>query len=144
MTYLLDTNVLAELRHRRGAPAVKAWVAAQHASELSISVITVIEIERGILLRSRTDEAQAAALTAWFEQRVLRGFAGRVLPLDLAAARRVAPLYVPNPAPPHDALIAGTALAHGLTVVSRNVPDFERAGVPVLNPWKGPTAAPGP
>lgn len=135
MSYLLDTNVLSELRRRDGNSAVKSWVASQRTPDLWISVVTVIEIERGILLKSRVDPAAGRSLTAWFEQKVLRGFDGRILPLDLASARRVAPLHVPNPAPPHDALIAGTALAHGLTVATRNAPDFARTGVAVVNPW---------
>lgn len=83
----------------------------------------------------RADPDQAQILTQWFEQSVLTGFADRILPLDLAAARRVATLQVPDQAPQHDALIAGTALARGLTVVTRNTRDFERASVEQLNPW---------
>jgi hypothetical protein len=133
--YLLDTNVVSELRTRRGDSGVKQWVAKQSVADLAISVVTVIEIETGILRRARTDPDQAQILTRWFEQNVLTGFADRILPLDLAAARRVASLHVPDRAPQHDALIAGTALARGLTVVTRNTRDFERAGVEYLNPW---------
>lgn len=133
--YLLDTNVLGELRKRSGASQVKRWVAAQQTGDLAISVVTVIEIESGILRLARCDAEQAALLTRWFEDRVLTGFADRILPLDLVAARRVAPLHIPDPAPGHDALIAGTALAHGLAVVTRNESDFRRAGVDVVNPW---------
>src|SRR6185437_5447219 len=114
--YLLDTNVISELRKRRGDPGVKQWVAGQGAADLAISVVTVIEIETGILRRGRTDPDQARILTQWFEQHVLTGFVDRILPLDLAAARRVASLPVPDQAPQHDALIAGTALARGMTV----------------------------
>ena len=136
MIYLLDTNVVSELRERRGDPGVKRWVAKQNVADLGISVVTVIEIEieTAILRRGRTDPAQAQVLTRWFEQNVLTGFADRILPLDLAAARRVASLHVPDQAPQHDALIAGTALARGLTVVTRNTRDSERAGVGSLNP----------
>jgi toxin FitB len=133
--YLLDTNVISELRKRRGDHGVKQWVAKQNAVDLAISVVTIIEIETGILRKGRTDPDQARILTRWFEQSVLTGFADRILPLDLAAARRVASLHVPDQAPRHDALIAGTALARGLTVVTRNAPDFERAGIDHLNPW---------
>lgn len=132
--YLLDTNVISELRKRRGDSGVKKWVAEQGA-DLAISVVTVIEIETGILRKQRTAPDQARILTRWFESKVLTGFADRILPLDLAAARRVASLHVPDQAPQHDALIAGTALARGLTVVTRNTRDFERAGVGYLNPW---------
>jgi hypothetical protein len=133
--FLLDTNVVSELRKRRGDAGVKQWVAQQSVADLAISVVTVIEIETGILRKARTDPEQAQILTRWFEQNVLTGFADRILPLDLAAARRVASLHVPDQAPQHDALIAGTALAHGLTVVTRNTRDFERAGVEHRNPW---------
>lgn len=135
MRYLLDTNVVSELRKRRGDPAVKQWVAKQSVADLAISVVTVIEIETGILRKGRTDPDQAQILTRWLEQNVLTGFADRIVPLDLAAARRVASLHVPDQAPQHDALIAGTALARGLTVVTCNTRDFERAGVEYLNPW---------
>jgi toxin FitB len=133
--YLLDTNVVSELRKRHGDPGVKQWVARQRAADLAISVVTVIEIETGILRRGRTDPDQARMLTRWFEQNVLTGFADRILPLDLAAARRVASLHVPDQAPQHDALIAGTALARNLTIVTRNTRDFARTGVGYLNPW---------
>jgi predicted nucleic acid-binding protein len=133
--YLLDTNVISELRKRHGDPGVKQWVAEQTVADLAISVVTVIEIEIGILRRARTDADQARVLTRWFERSVLTGFADRILSLDLAAARRVASLHVPDQAPQHDALIAGTALARGLTVVTRNTRDFERSGVDYLNPW---------
>ncbi|MFL6160757.1 MAG: type II toxin-antitoxin system VapC family toxin [Jatrophihabitantaceae bacterium] len=133
--YLLDTNVVSELRKRRGDPGVKHWVAKQSVADLAISVVTIIEIETRILRRGRTDPDQARSLTRWFENKVLTGFADRILPLDLAAARRVASLHVPDQASQHDAVIAGTALARGLTVVTRNPRDFERAGVDYLNPW---------
>ena len=135
MRYLLDTNVISELRKRRGDAGVSAWVTGRSATELAISVVTVVEIEVGIRRRARSDPGQAAALARWFEDRVLVGFEGRILPLDLAAARRVAPLHVPDPASQHDALIAGTALSRSLTVVTRNVRDFERTGVAVIDPW---------
>lgn len=133
MTYLLDTNVISELRRRHGSAAVKAWVGDQRASDLFLSVITILEIETGILSVRRRDPEQADVLQRWFERAVLTGFADRILPLDLASVRRVAPLHVPDRAPAHDALIAGIALAHGKVVVTRNLPDFE--GVQRINPW---------
>lgn len=136
MSYLLDTNVISELRKRDGEPQVKAWAASQNATDLHISVITALEIELGILRKRRTDPAQADALDRWFKQSVLTGFANRILPLDLEAAHRTAPLHVPDKAPQHDALIAGTALAQGLTVATRNVADFHAMGVAVINPWE--------
>lgn len=134
MTYLLDTNVLSELRKRSGSKAVKRWVGAQRSHDLHLSVVTVLEIETGILGVRRHDERQADVLQNWFDQAVLTGFAGRILPVDLAVVRRVAPLHVPDRAPQHDALIAGTALAHDLTVVTRNILDFE--AVPTIDPWE--------
>jgi predicted nucleic acid-binding protein len=133
--YLLDTNVISELRKRHGDPGVKQWVAEQAVADLAISVVTAIEIEIGVLRKARIDADQGRVLARWFERSVLTGFADRILPLDLAAARRVASLHVPDQAPQHDALIAGTAMARGLTVVTRNTRDFERAGVEYFNPW---------
>lgn len=135
MRFLLDTNVISELRRRDADAGVKAWVAARNSTDLAISVITVIEIELGILRRRRSDPDQADVLQRWFEGNVLTGFVDRILPLDLGAARRVAPLHVPDQAPQHDALIAGTALSRGLVVVTRNLRDFEPTGVEVVNPW---------
>lgn len=134
MTFLLDTNVISELRTARGDPGVREWADAQPLASLHLSVVTVIEIETGILRRARTDPSQAELLRGWLESRVLPGFADRILPIDLAVARQVAQLHVPDPAPRHDALIAGTALAHDLTVVTRNTSDFQRTGVRTLNP----------
>jgi toxin FitB len=132
--YLLDTVIVSELRKRSGDPRVKAWVGEQASSELAISVITVIEIETGILLVRRRDPAQADLLANWLERQVLNAFRGRVVELDLPTARRVPPLHVPDPAPQHDALIAATALEHALTVVTLNVRDFTRTGVEVFDP----------
>ncbi len=133
--FLLDTNVISELRKRNGDPGVKRWIKEQRTTDLAISVVTVIEIETGILLRRRTDPEQARALMRWFNAAVLTAFVDRIVPIDLSVARRVAPLHVPDKAPSHDALIAGTALARGLTVVTRNTRDFARTGVDCLDPW---------
>ena len=135
MRYLLDTSILSEVRSRRGDPRVRAWVDEQPARDLAISVVTVIEIHTGILHLARRDAAQARVLQTWLNQRVIAAFIDRVLPIDLSVASAVAPLHVPASAPSHDALIAGTALANDLTVVTRNTKDFTRTGVEVLNPW---------
>ncbi len=137
--YLLDTNVLSELRTGKPQPdaQVLAWAATVPLAAQYVSVVTWMEIDIGILRLQRRDAAQAQALQAWFAQ-VRALFAGRTLPVDEAVVQRGAQLHVPNPAPPHDALIAATALAHGLTLVTRNVRDFVGMGVQLLNPWQLP------
>lgn len=134
--FLLDTNVISELRRPDRADAnVGAWAARTPAELYAISVVTVLELERGILLMERRDATQGSILRRWLEQEVLPTLAGRILPIDTAIARRSAVLHVPAPRPERDALIAATALTHGLTVVTRNVGDFEPMGVALLNPW---------
>ena len=137
MSYLLDTNVISELRKskQRVAPQVRSWAAQQITHELSVSVITVMEIEIGVARLERRDDAQGAVLRQWLENELLAAFDDRILPIDLDVVRRAATLHVPDPRPERDALIAATALTHGLTVVTRNTADFEPLGVSVLNPW---------
>lgn len=139
--YLLDTNVVSEMRRRaRMAPAVAAWAAQVRPIDLYLSVITVMELETGARLVGRRDPEQGRRLVAWIERQILRAFDGRILPIDLAVARRCAALHVPNPRPINDALMAATALDHRLAVVTRNVRDFDGTGVTVLNPWDWQTA----
>jgi predicted nucleic acid-binding protein len=134
--YLLDTNVLSELRRRhRADPKVAAWAAGLHPADSFLSAITILEIERGVLLRQRHDPTQGAVLRAWLDERVLPHFEGRILPVDTAVAQRCAALHVPDPRPHQDALIAATALVHGLTLATRNVADFQEMGVGLVNPW---------
>jgi predicted nucleic acid-binding protein len=134
--FLLDTNVVSELRRRRRADRrVLDWAAALPEASAFISVVTLLEIERGILLLERRDPHRAGHLRRWLETHVLRDFGGRVLPVDAPVARRCAALHMPDPLPDRDALIAATALVHGMTVVTRNVGDFERTGVPLIDPW---------
>ena len=134
--YLLDTNVVSEMRRRqRMAPAVAAWAASVLPADLYLSVLSVMELETGALLIARRDPEQGRVLTAWIEQNVLRAFDGRIIPLDLAAARRCATMHVPDPRPGKGALIAATAITHGLTLITRNIRDFDGTGVTVLNPW---------
>lgn len=137
MRYLLDTNVLSELRKSRrlADPSVRRWVGQQRASGLFISVITVMEIEVGIRRLERRDRQQAQRLRGWLENDVLDVFSERILPVDLAVARHAARLHVPDPSPERDALIAATAIVHELTIVTRNVADFDDRGVPVVDPW---------
>lgn len=136
--FLLDTNVLSELRRPDRADVnVRAWASGTPAELYAISVITVMELEHGTLLVERRDPLQGGVLRRWLEQEILAQLAGRILAIDTAIARRCAALHVPDPRPERDALIAATALTHGLTVVTRNVGDFEPMGVALLDPWAG-------
>lgn len=137
--FILDTNVVPELRKVRPGKAdvgVANWADSVDASDLYLSVITVQELEIGVLLLERRDAIQAAMFRTWLDSQVMPAFAGRILPVDTAIARRSASLHVPDPKPVRDALIAATALVHGMTVVTRNEADFRDAGVRLLNPWK--------
>ncbi len=139
--YLLDTNVVSELRRPgRAHPRVRGWAAAEERSAFFLSVVTVLELERGVLLAERRDAPQGRELRVWLEEELIPAFEGRILSIDTPVAQRCAGLHVPDPKPERDALIAATALVHGLTVVTRNVSDFERTGVTLLNPWAGETA----
>ncbi|MBA4855911.1 type II toxin-antitoxin system VapC family toxin [Nocardia farcinica] len=137
MSFLLDTNVLSELRKsaRAADPGVRAWVAARRPSELYLTVVTVMEIEIGVGRVERRDPAQGKRLRTWLEDDVLDVFAGRILGLDLAAARRAAQWHVPDPRPERDTLIAAIASEHGMTLVTRNVRDFAPMNVPLIDPW---------
>jgi len=135
---LLDTNVVSELRKVRSGKAdgnVARWAEQADAAELFISVIVLQELEIGVLLTERKDSAQGRILRIWLEGYVLPTFSGRILPVDTAVARVSARLHVPDPRSVRDALIAATAMVHGLTVVTRNTEDFAPTGVPVVNPW---------
>lgn len=135
--FLLDSNVLSELRRRdRTNPNVAAWADRVRPSDLFLSAITILEIEAGALLIRRRDELQGTVLRAWIDTRVLPAFEGRVLSVDTAVAQRCARLHVPDPRAERDALIAATALVHRLTVVTRDVADFRPMGVSLLNPWE--------
>jgi toxin FitB len=136
--YLLDTNVVSELRkirHKKADVRVAAWADSVDAAELYISVITLQELEIGVLLAERREAKQGAMLCAWLSDHVLPAFEGRILTVDAAVAQRSARLHVPDPRPVRDGLIAATALVHSMTVVTRNVIDFEPTGVVTLNPW---------
>jgi predicted nucleic acid-binding protein len=136
--YILDTNVVSELRKVKGGRAdkrVTAWAARVPSSSLFLSVITILELELGVLLAGRRDLGQGAVLRAWLDNRVLPAFADRVLPIDTEVARQCARLHVSDPQGERDALIAATALVHSMTVVTRNVVDFGSTGVGVINPW---------
>jgi len=134
--YILDTNVISELRKgKRAEQSVRVWAQALPTASLYLSVVSVLELEIGTLLVERRDRKQGAILRAWIEGHVLPSFSGRILAIDTVVAQRCASLHVPNPRSDRDALIAATALVHGMTVVTRNVSDFQATGVAVLNPW---------
>jgi predicted nucleic acid-binding protein len=136
--YLLDTNVISELRKAntgKADPQVVAWASGVSPASLFVSVISVLELETGILLVERRDAVQGNMLRQWLETQVLPTFAERVLAVDTAVARQCARLHVPDPRSDRDALIAATAMVHGMTVVTRNVADFEPTGCALLNPW---------
>jgi toxin FitB len=137
--FLLDTNVISELRRPDKAHRnVAAWANAIPAAGFFISAISILEIELGARLIERKDTAQGAVLRAWIDNHILARFEDRILAIDTAVALRCAQLHVPNPRAERDALMAATALVHGLTIVTRNVGDFEPTGVPLINPWEQP------
>ncbi len=139
--YLLDTNVVSELRKIRAGKAdshVANLADSIDAAALYLSVITIQELEIGVLLAERRDPSQGAIFRAWLNDHVLPAFSGRILAVDTAVAQRSARLHVPDLRPVRDGLIAATALVHGMTVVTRNVTDFEPTGVLLLNPWIRP------
>jgi len=136
--FLLHTNVVSELRKAGDGKAdanVIAWLSSVDAGTLYLSAMTLMEIELGVLRIERRDAAQGVRLRAWIIHHVLPEFLDRTLPVDAAVALRCASLHVPDPRSERDALIAATALVHGMTVVTRNVVDFESTGVPILDPW---------
>lgn len=136
--YLLDTNVVSELRKAKTGKAnknVTQWAKSVSATSMFLSAITILELETGILLIERRDPTQGTILRTWLDQHVLPAFSGRILAIDVAVAQRCAQLHVPNPQADRDSLIAATALIHGMTIVTRNVADFENTGVEILNPW---------
>ena len=137
--YLLDTNVVSELRKVRAGradPNVAAWAERVDAADLFVSAITIMELELGVLLIERKDAAHGGVLRAWLERHVLPEFSRRTLPVDIAVAQRCARLHIPDRRGERDALIAATALVHGMTVVTRNIADFQPTGVALLNPWE--------
>jgi hypothetical protein len=144
MMYLLDTNVISELRksgifHGKSSKAdhhVTAWANGVDLESMFLSVISVLELEQGTLQMERRDALQGAMLRTWLDHHVLPAFSNRILLVDNAVALRCAVLHVPNPRDYRDSLIAATALVHGMTVVTRNVKDFKDTGVAILDPWQ--------
>lgn len=139
MMFILDTNVVSELRKVRLGKAdvnVARWAESVDASNLFVSAITVMELELGVLSVERKDATQGAMLRLWLEQQVLPEFSSRTIPIDTAVAQRCAQLHVPDKRGERDALIAASALVHGMAVVTRNVADFKPTGVTIINPWE--------
>lgn len=137
--FLLDTNVVSELRKARAGRAdqnVAAWAAGAAATTMFLSVISVQELEIGVRLAERRDPPKGAVLRRWLEQQVLPAFGERIIPVGTAIARRSAALHVPDPWPVRDSLIAATALVHGLSVVTRDVADFAPMGAEIVDPWQ--------
>ena len=135
--FILDTNVVSELRKGKKAHrSVKIWAQALPSASFYLSVVSILELEIGILLLERRDRQQGGILRAWMDGHVLPSFSGRILPIDPVVAQRCAVLHVPNPRSDRDALIAATALVHGMTIVSRNVSHFQPTGVRAVNPWQ--------
>jgi predicted nucleic acid-binding protein len=137
--YLLDTDVISELRKatsKKASKNVVKWAKSMSPSSLYISVITILELEIGIHTVERRDPAQSALLRTWMDTHVLPTFSERILFLDIAVAARCAKLHVPDRKSDRDSIIAATALVHGMTVVTRNICDFENAGVDLINPWE--------
>lgn len=139
--FVLDTNVVSELRKARAGKADKhvvAWADSIPAPLMFLSAITLQELEHGVLLAERRDPRQGDLLRAWLDGSVQPAFAGRILSVDEPVAIQAAALHVPDPAPVRDALIGASAIVHGMSVATRNVGDFSRfPGLEVVDPWAG-------
>jgi toxin FitB len=133
--YLLDTNVISETRKSRPDAGVVAFLSAAGSNELFLSVLTLGELRKGVALKRRVDESAATELGVWVEG-IVTNFADRILPVDSAIALRWGELSASRSLPVIDMLIAATALSRGLTLVTRNIWDFEVSGAPLLDPWQ--------
>jgi len=135
--YLLDTNVISELRQGKpkASQAVRTWAAVQPGNQLYLSAVTALEMEIGARRMERRDSAQGVVLRTWTAA-ILAAFEGRILPFTHLTAQLCAAMHVSDPCAFRDSMIAATAMEHGFTVVTRNVGDFRMAGVQVVNPWE--------
>jgi toxin FitB len=137
--YLLDTNVIAEMRKVTSGKAdmrFAKWAKSVDANRLYVSTITLMELELGVSLKERKDKKQGAALRLWLDKQVLPEFAQRTIVFDTAVAIHCARLHVPDKRSERDAMIAASAIVHGMAVVTRNTADFKATGVRLLNPWQ--------
>lgn len=134
--YVLDTNVISELRQGKlnQSIQVRAWAASVQVSQLFLTAISILELEKGVLALERRTPPQGGALRTWLVG-VRANFAGRILPFTDNTATLCAAMHVPNPRSDRDAMIAATALEHGMTVVTRNLSDFTGTGVQLINPF---------
>lgn len=134
--FVLDTNVISELRHGKPNPSaqVRRWAAGQPSSRMFLSSISILELEIGIQALERRTPPQGSALRTWLAG-VRAAFASRILPFTESTATVCASLHVPDRRSDRDAMIAATAMEHGFTVVTRNISDFLETGVPLVNPW---------
>lgn len=136
--YLLDTNVISEIRKAgtgKANPNVITWAQSVSSDNLYVSVITIMEIEMGVLSIERKDAVQGKILRHWLDHNVLQTFEKRILSVDMVVAQCCARLHIPDRKSERDALIAATAITHGMTVVTRNIDDFKTTGVVILNPF---------
>ncbi|NUT52470.1 MAG: type II toxin-antitoxin system VapC family toxin [Saccharothrix sp.] len=134
MSFLLDTNVVSEIRKKAPNPGVSTWFASVPASELFLSVMVVGEIRQGVERLARRDRAQAEAVERWLGQ-LVDVYGDRIAPVTSEIAEMWGRLNVPDPLPVVDGLLAATALVHGWTLVTRNVHDVKSTGARVLNPF---------
>lgn len=134
--FLLDTNIVSDLRRPHLNPAVATWATRVSLDEQFLSVVTLFEIRYGVLSLRRRDPQQGALFDDWLSRKILPDFAERTLPISSDIVLACAALHVPDRRPERDAYIAATALVHGLTVVTRNVRDFAPMGVPTFSPWE--------
>lgn len=137
--YLLDTNIISEMRKVKSGkanPNLTAWLAQQDSNSFYTSAVVMMELERGILGIERKDPQQGRALRAWFDSMAAALLAGRVLPINETTAAICAKLHIPDRSPENDAWIAATARQYGLTLATRNTKDFEPMGIRLCNPFE--------
>jgi toxin FitB len=138
LNYLVDTNIISEVRKRdRCDPRVAAWYASIEDEAVYLSVLVLGEIRRGVERIRPNDPAQARALEGWLSQ-VIKSFGDRILPIDQAVAEAWGRMGAERPLSTIDSLLAATAKVHGMTLVTRNIPHVARLGVDVINPFQAP------